>query len=235
MRLPAPYIRRINFSMSKAVVLISGGLDSAVTLFFAIKKGYKCHSITFDYGQRHTRELLSARRIAKAGNSELKIIKLGLSWKGSSLLNKDMKLPLDRSIKQIKKDIPSTYVPARNTIFLSIATSFAEAIGASFVFIGAHFEDSSGYPDCRIEYLKAFDALIKLGTKKGLEGDLALRFPLIDKTKKEIIRLGASLKVPFQFTWSCYKGGDRPCMRCDSCILRAKGFRELGLKDPLVN
>ena len=234
MKIPAPYIRRINFSMSKAVVLLSGGLDSAVTLFFAIKKGYKCHSITFDYGQRHKRELLSARRIAKAGNSELKVIKLILPWKGSGLLNKKIKLPLDRSTKQIKKGIPSTYVPARNTIFLSIATSFAEAISASFIFIGAHFEDSSGYPDCRIEYLKAFDALIRLGTKKGLEGGLALRFPLIDKTKKEIIRLGALLKVPFQFTWSCYKGGDRPCMRCDSCILRAKGFRELGLKDPLV-
>lgn len=220
--------------MSKAVVLLSGGLDSAVTLFFAIKEGHECHSITFDYGQRHKRELVSAKRIAKTGNSKLKVIRLGLPWKGSSLLDKDMKLPLDRDIRQIKGGIPSTYVPARNTMFLSIAASFAEAIGASFIFIGAHFEDSSPYPDCRIEYLKAFGKVIGLGTKRGLEDRLALRFPLIDKTKKEIIRLGASLKVPFQFTWSCYKGGDRPCLRCDSCVLRAKGFQEARIRDPLV-
>ena len=125
-------------------------------------------------------------------------------------------------------------MPARNTIFLSIASSLAEASGAPAIFIGAHFEDSSGYPDCRKEYLEAFQKVIEIGTKAGLENRLRLRYPLIGKTKKEIIELGDALGVPFQFTWSCYKGGARPCMRCDSCTLRARGFKEAGIKDPLL-
>lgn len=219
----------------RAVVLLSGGLDSAVTLYYAMREGYDCHCIIFDYGQRHNKEIEQAKRIAKASDARLKIVKLNLPWKGSSLLDKKRGLPLDRSIREIKKGIPSTYVPARNTIFLSIASSFAEAIGAKAIFIGAHFEDSSGYPDCRKEYLERFQKAIKIGTKAGLEGRLSLRYPLIDKTKKEIIKLGGSLGVPFQLTWSCYRGGARPCSRCDSCILRAKGFKAAGIKDPLVS
>ena len=218
---------------SKAVVLVSGGLDSAVTLFLAMKKGYECYPITFDYGQRHRREIAQAKKIAQAAGLKLSIVKLQLPWKGSSLLDKGIKVPQDRTIREIKKGIPSTYVPARNTILLGLAASFAEAIGARSIFIGAHFEDSSGYPDCRIEYLKAFDKVIRLGTKLGLEKKLKLEFPLIDKTKSQIIALGASLKVPFGLTWSCYKGARQPCMRCDSCILRSKGFREADVEDPL--
>ena len=218
----------------KAVVLFSGGLDSAVTLFYAVKKGYECHCLTFDYGQRHRIEIKRARLIVKAAGSGLKIARLALPWKGSSLLDKKAGLPVDRSIREIKSGVPSTYVPARNTIFLSMATSYAEAMGADSIFIGAHFEDSSGYPDCRIEYLNAFRGVIRLGTKCGLGGRLSLKFPLIKKTKGQIIKLGQSLGVPFQFTWSCYKGGKKPCMRCDSCILRAKGFREANIKDPAI-
>lgn len=219
----------------KAVTLLSGGIDSAVTLFYAVKKGYSCNCLTFDYGQRHRIEIAQARRLARHARSRLKIVKLDLPWKGSSLLDKGMKLPMDRSLVEIRRHIPTTYVPARNTIFLSIATSMAEAIGACDIFIGAHYEDSSGYPDCKKNYLEAFQKAIRLGTKAGLEGGLKLRFPLIDRTKAEIIRLGAALKVPFELTWSCYKGGSRPCMRCDSCKLRAKGFEEAKIKDPLIN
>ncbi len=218
----------------KAVILLSGGLDSAVTLFLALKKGYEPGCLFFDYGQRHkARELDKARRLARYAGCRLKIVKIDLGWKGSSLLDMAEGVPIGRSADEIAKSkIPSTYVPARNTIFLSMAASYAEAIGADRVFIGAHFEDSSGYPDCGARYLKTFDRLIRIGTKRGLEKHLRLEFPLVDKTKREIIKIGNKLGVPFRFTWSCYRGGKRPCMRCDSCILRAKGFREAGLKDP---
>ena len=218
----------------KAVVLLSGGLDSAVTLFFAVSKGYECHCLAFDYGQTHRVELARARALAGKAGASLEVVKIRFPWKGSSLLDTKIKIPQGRSIRQIRSGIPSTYVPARNTIFLSIAASFAEAIGASDIFIGAHYEDSSGYPDCRKEYLEAFNKVIKLGTKRGLENKLNLRYPLIDKDKSEIIKLGAALGVPFGSTWSCYKGGKRPCLKCDSCILRMKGFRQAGLKDPVI-
>ncbi len=219
----------------KAIVLLSGGLDSAVTLFYAIKKGYDCQCLAFDYGQRHKQEILLARRIARRAGAKFLIMKLPLPWKGSSLLDKNKALPIDRSIKDIKKGIPSTYVPGRNTIFLAIAASFAEAIGARAIFIGAHFEDSSGYPDCRKEYLEAFDKVVRLGTKAGRDKRLSLRFPLIGKDKARIIKLGLSLGVPFQLTRSCYKGVRRPCMRCDSCILRQRGFKRARIKDPALN
>jgi len=220
----------------RAVVLLSGGLDSAVTLFWAAGEGFECHCLAFHYGQRHEKEISASRRIAEAAGARLEVVKLDLPWKGSSLVDKDMDLPNRRSIEEIKSGgIPSSYVPARNTVFLSIAASFAETIGAQAIFIGAHSEDSSGYPDCRKEYLDAFNEVIKKGTKRGIEGKLKLEFPLIDKSKNGIISLGESLAVPFHMTWSCYSGEARPCEACDSCVLRAKGFREAGMKDPLLN
>jgi 7-cyano-7-deazaguanine synthase len=219
----------------KAVVLLSGGLDSAVALYIAKEKGYDCHCLLFDYGQRHKKELGKAKLIARSSGAKLRIVKLKLPWKGSSLLDKKRRLPFGRTIEEIKEKIPSTYVPSRNTIFLSMASSLAEAIGAQAIFIGAHYEDSSGYPDCRKDYLEAFRKVMKLGTKAGMDNALTLKFPLIDKGKSGIIKTGKRLGVPFQITWSCYKGGKVPCRRCDSCILRAKGFREAGIKDPLLN
>lgn len=220
--------------MKKAVVLLSGGLDSAVTMYLARKEGYELHAVIFDYGQRHKRELGFAKKLARRCGAHLKSIKLRLPWKGSSLVDKTKALPAPRSAKDIRDlGIPSTYVPARNTIFLSIAASYAETIQASVIFIGAHVEDSSGYPDCGREYLKAFDKVLRIGTKRGLDRKLRLEFPLIGKDKAGIIKLGNSLGVPFHYTWSCYKGARSPCGRCDSCVLRAKGFKEAGLKDPL--
>lgn len=215
-------------------MLLSGGLDSSVALFFAKREGYECHCLIFDYGQRHRREMVSAKKIAKAAGAAFRIVKLRLPWKGSSLLDKNIKIPSGRTIKEIEGEIPSTYVPARNTVFLSIAASFAESIGGGAIFIGAHSEDSSGYPDCRKDYIDSFERVIRQGTKRGVEGKLVLRSPLIDKTKKEIIELGMALKVPFELTWSCYKGGLEPCGACDSCILRSKGFREAGIDDPAI-
>ena len=219
----------------RAVILLSGGLDSAVTLFFAKKGGYDCHSLIFDYGQRHKKEIRKALSISKTANAESNIVKLSLPWKRSSLLDKNIKMPSNRPLGEISKEIPSTYVPARNTVFLGIAAAFAEDIGAAAIFIGAHFEDSSGYPDCRRQYLEAFQRVIDLGTKTGLEKKLRLEFPLIGMSKKEIIELGNRLHVPFQFTWSCYEGLAKPCMKCDSCILRARGFEEAGIEDPLLS
>lgn len=218
----------------KAVVLLSGGLDSAVTLFLAVSKGYKCFALAFDYGQRHKEEITRAKRIAALAKAHFKVVRLKLPWKGSSLTDKKLPLPVKRTIGEIKSGTPSTYVPARNSIFLSIAASYAEAIGAGKVFIGAHSEDSSGYPDCRIEYLEKFSEAIRLGTKIGTEGGLSVEFPLIGKTKSGIIELGVSLSVPFEFTRSCYKGGVKACGECDSCILRAKGFKEAGIRDPAL-
>ncbi len=220
---------------NKAVVLLSGGLDSAVTLFFAVNEGRECHCLTFDYGQRHDREMEAAKALAKKAGAAIHIVKLDLPWKGSSLLDKSAKMPQDRMPAEIADGgIPSTYVPARNTIFLSMAASFAEVIGADSIFIGAHSQDSSGYPDCRKDYLEVFNKAIGLGTRRGSEGRLTLKFPLIDKTKKEIIAMGQLLKVPFEDTWSCYEGARTPCGRCDSCVLRARGFEELGIRDPLI-
>jgi 7-cyano-7-deazaguanine synthase len=235
MRIPAPPIRKIDGVMSrKAVVLVSGGLDSAVTLFYARKLGYACFAVTFDYGQRNRIETDSARKVAAAAGAHFHIVRLRFPWKASSLTDRNMAVPMNRTLSQIKSGIPSTYVPARNTVFLSIAASYAEAIAAERVFIGAHSEDSSGYPDCRPEYLRAFAEAVRLGTRSGLHGKLKLEYPLIKKTKRGIIELGRSLGVPFQLTRSCYQSGKRPCGGCDSCILRAAGFKAAGLKDPAM-
>jgi len=215
----------------KAVVLLSGGLDSTVTLYFARKKGYKCFCLIFDYGQRHKKEIKSALKISKKLKCPYQIIKIKLPWSKSALTDRKILLPIDRNIKEMKKEIPPTYVPARNTIFLSFAVSYAESINADVIFIGANAIDYSGYPDCRPNFYKAFQKVVKLGTKKGVEGKkIKIIAPLIKKSKADIVKLGKKLKVPFNLTWSCYKGGKKPCGKCDSCLLRTKGFLEANIK-----
>lgn len=212
----------------KAVVLLSGGLDSATSLYIAKHSGYKPFCLVFEYGQRHAREIGAAERIARKAQCSLQRVKISLPWKGSSLLDKSRKIP------EVSKGIPSTYVPGRNIIFLSFALSFAEAIGAKAIFIGANAIDYSGYPDCRPLFYRAFDQVAKVGTKAGVEGKaIKIMAPLINKTKAQIVKIGQRLGVPYALTWSCYKGGRYPCGRCDSCRFRAKGFREAGLLDPL--
>ena len=216
----------------KAVILLSGGLDSAVTLFLAKAQGYDCHCLVFDYHQRHRREIESAEKIARIARCPLQVVQISLAWGGSALLDKRIKLPRAANRKPIS--IPRTYVPGRNIIFLSFAVSFAEAINAAAIFIGAHTEDYSGYPDCRPEFYDAFKKVISRGTKIGLrhKGPI-IKTPLIRKSKADIIRLGVKLGVPFELTWSCYAGGRKPCGKCDSCYYRIKGFRETGEPSPI--
>jgi len=224
--------------MKKAIVLLSGGLDSATTLYLARKQGYKCFALSFDYGQRHKKEIESAKKIAQAAKSPLQLIKIRLPWKGSSILDKKLRIPERYNAITQKRNngIPSTYVPARNIIFLSFALSFAEAIKAEAIFIGANAVDFSGYPDCRPEFYRAFKEVILTGTKAGVEKiGIKIQTPLIGKTKARIIRTASQLGVPFALTWSCYQGGRVPCEECDSCYYRAKGFLEAGIRDPLVS
>ena len=217
----------------QAVVLLSGGLDSATTLYLAKKKGYKCFGLIFDYGQRHKREIEYAKKIARAANFPYQVLKIRLPWKGSSLLDKQTKISVKVSRCQGVKGIPDTYVPARNIIFLSFALSYAEAIKAQGIFIGAHTQDYSGYPDCRPEFYRAFSRVITTGTKSGAEKHkIRIETPLINQNKAQIIRLAVRLGVPLELTWSCYRGGRVPCSKCDSCYYRAKGFKEAGIKDP---
>jgi len=215
--------------MKKAVVLLSGGIDSATTLYWAKARGYKCFCLTFDYGQRHIREIRAARAIARAANCPIFLVRIKLPWKGSSLFRNSGKIPFPESIAEIRTRIPSTYVPARNTIFLSMALSCAEAIGADAVFIGANAIDFSGYPDCRPDYYKVFKKLARIGTKCGTEGRaISILTPLIKMSKAQIIKLARKMRVPLELTWSCYAGGREPCGRCDACLLREKGFQEAG-------
>ncbi|MFH1259673.1 MAG: 7-cyano-7-deazaguanine synthase QueC [Elusimicrobiota bacterium] len=219
--------------MKKAVVLLSGGLDSAVTLYWAINKGYSCLALNFDYGQRHRKEIKSAKKIAQRADCSFYTVKFHLPWQGSALLNKKIILPTRKSVRGIGKDIPSTYVPARNTLFLSFAISLAEVVSATTIFIGANALDYSGYPDCRPDFIQAMQRTAELGTKVGREGKKINIFaPLIKMTKSQIIKTALALEVPLKLSWSCYQGGKHPCGHCDSCLLRAKGFAGLGLKDP---
>ncbi|KAF0134082.1 MAG: exsB protein [Candidatus Saganbacteria bacterium] len=206
-----------SLKLKKAIVLLSGGLDSTASLYYAKSKGYQCYALIFDYGQKHKRELKSAVKIAKLAKVNYQIIKISLPWKGSSLLDKKMNVPTGG----IGKNIPSTYVPARNIIFLSFAVSNAEAIGADAVFIGANAIDFSGYPDCRPEFYKAYQNVIKTGIKNN---KIKIFTPLINLTKQEIVKLGRKLGAPLDITWSCYMGGNKPCGVCDSCRLRERGL-----------
>jgi 7-cyano-7-deazaguanine synthase len=227
--------RRACLPVRQAIVLLSGGLDSAVTLYYAKKRGFSCSCLIFDYGQRHRKEIESAKKISRLSGCKAQVINIDLPQKGSALLDKKVKIPEHARTYGRVNSIPVTYVPARNIIFLSFALSFAETLSAEAIFIGAHSHDYSGYPDCRPEFYREFSRTIAQGTKAGVEGKaVKIYTPLIDKTKAEIIKLGMSLGVPFQFTWSCYQGKERPCGKCDSCYFRARGFREEGIKDPLL-
>lgn len=223
--------------MKKAVCLISGGLDSSVTAFIAKKQGYDIYALSFRYGQRHAKELLCAQKISKAVNAKDHIIvPLNLhQFGGSSLLTSSSQQIRNHRLQDIGKTIPSTYVPARNTVFLSLALAYAEAIDADAIFIGVNAVDYSAYPDCRPQYIQAFQHLADCATKKGVEGkQITIEAPLLRLTKAEIIKTGVQLHVPFAQTWSCYRGGKNACGRCDSCLLRLKGFKEAGITDPLT-
>ena len=219
-----------------AVVLVSGGLDSATALACCVRDGFAPHALSFDYGQRHREELDAARRVAAAGGAvRHEVIGLNLSRFGGSALVDDSDVPKDREEATMAAEIPVTYVPARNTVFLSVALGWAEALGAREIYVGVNAVDYSGYPDCRPEFLRAFETLANLATKAGVEGDrFSVRAPLIELTKAEIIRLGLDLGVDYSLTHSCYDPvGAAACGRCDSCRLRLAGFAAAGATDPI--
>ncbi len=226
-------------SSRPAVVLLSGGLDSATVLAIARRDGYACHALSFRYGQRHVIELERAREIARSmGAAAHIVIDFDLRQFGGSALTADIAVPKERSIAAMGQGIPPTYVPARNTIFLSFALAWAETLDASDIFIGVNALDYSGYPDCRPEYIATFERLANLGTRAGVEGRQQLRIhaPLIAMSKADIIRVGLALGVDYGATASCYDpdASGRPCLGCDACLLRAKGFAEVGVPDPLL-
>jgi 7-cyano-7-deazaguanine synthase len=220
-----------------AVVLLSGGLDSATALAVSISEGFRPYALSFDYGQRHQVELDAARRVALSSNAAHHVVmKIDLRQFGGSALTSDLAVPHHDRAEEIGPGIPVTYVPARNTIFLSFALAWAETLGAGDIFIGVNALDYSGYPDCRPEFVEAFEAMANLATKAAVEGRQRVRVhaPLSHLTKAGIIRLGLELGVDYGLTHSCYDPGadGRPCGTCDSCLLRQKGFREVGAEDP---
>lgn len=221
----------------KAVVLLSGGLDSSTAIAMAAEQGYELYALSFRYGQRHARELEAARAIGQHfGARDHKVSDIDLRlFGGSALTSDEIDVPLDRDENAMGVGVPSTYVPARNLIFLSFATAYAEVVGADDIFLGINAIDYSGYPDCRPEFLEAFAKTANLATKAGTEDGRTLRFhaPLVRMTKADIVREGTRLGVPWELTWSCYLGGEKACGKCDSCQLRLKGFVEAGLSDPL--
>lgn len=219
-------------------MLLSGGMDSATAAAIAKSEGYELHAISFSYGQRHAKELDCARRVGKSlGVKQHVVVEFDLRKWGGSALTDDIPVPLDRNKAFMSSEVPVTYVPARNTIFLSLALGYAEAIGADTIVIGVNQLDYSGYPDCREEYLLAFERMANLATKAGAADGRRFRIyaPLLHFTKAEIIKRGTELGVDYSLTWSCYQSLDAPCGRCDSCILRAEGFRAAGLPDPLLS
>jgi 7-cyano-7-deazaguanine synthase len=223
--------------MKTAVVLLSGGIDSTTTLALAIADGYEIYALSFDYGQRHQIETEAARRVARSlGAKEHRIANIDLRIFGGSALTDDVAVPKQRSETDIARGIPVTYVPARNTIFLAYALAWAEVIPACHIFIGVNAIDYSGYPDCRPEFIKAFEELADVGTRAGVEGGrFQIHAPLIKLSKAEIIRQGIELGVDFSLTHSCYDPTPQgmACGECDSCLLRLKGFREARMKDPI--
>ena len=219
----------------KAVVLLSGGLDSAVALYLAKHEGYQTHAISFDYGQKHQKELHFAKQTAqKLGIEAHKIVKLNLADFGGSSLT-DSKIQIQEGNIN-NNEIPITYVPARNMVFLSIAASYAETIQSQNIFIGVSQVDYSGYVDCRQEFIQAMEHAINMGTVMSAEHNkkITIHTPFINKSKKHEIELGVELGVDFSLTWSCYKGGETPCKKCDSCLLRAQAFKQAGIIDTLI-
>jgi 7-cyano-7-deazaguanine synthase len=222
-----------------AVVLLSGGLDSTTVLALARERGFACHALSFRYGQRHLHELVAAEHVAQAlGAVRHVVAQIDLREFGGSALTSHIAVPKGRSAAEMRQGIPVTYVPARNTVFLSFALAWAETLGAADIFIGVNALDYSGYPDCRPEYIAAFEALANLATKAGVEGRtrLTIHSPLITLSKADIVREGLRLGVDYSQTSSCYDPGEdgRPCGHCDACLLRAKGFAEAGVADPLL-
>ncbi len=225
--------------MKRAVCLLSGGLDSATCLAVALRDGFETYALSFDYGQRHRIELSAAGRIASAlGAAGHKTVKIDLRTFGHSALTDDIAVPKDRSEAEMGGSIPITYVPARNTVFLSLALAWAEVLGSTDIFIGVNALDYSGYPDCRPEFIEAFERMANLATRAGVEGEarLTIHAPLMHFTKADIVKLGQELKLDFGLTHSCYDPDTfgSPCGKCDSCILRAKGFAEAGVPDPAL-
>jgi 7-cyano-7-deazaguanine synthase len=223
----------------KAVVLSSGGLDSTTAMAIAKSEGFEVYSLSFQYGQRHSYELEAAKKVAKAlGAKNHLVIDIDLRKIGGSALTDDISVPKSRNEKEMAAAIPATYVPARNTIFLSYALAWAEVLGVADIFIGVNAIDYSGYPDCRPEYIEAYERMANLATKAGIEGraHLKIRTPLIKLTKADIIRTGTALGVDFGITHSCYDPSPdgKACGQCDSCILRKKGFTEAGVPDPTL-
>ncbi|MBM3762033.1 MAG: 7-cyano-7-deazaguanine synthase QueC [Acidobacteria bacterium] len=224
--------------MKRAVCLLSGGLDSSTCLAFARREGFECYALSFDYGQRHKFELEAAKKVAASLEAvEHKVISIDLRAFGGSALTADIEVPKSRSGDQMGEGIPVTYVPARNTIFLSLALAWAEVLGAADIFIGVNAIDYSGYPDCRGEYIEAFTKMADLATKSGVEGATKLKIhtPLIELSKGGITKLAQDLGVDFSLTFTCYDPDPqgRPCGLCDACQLRLKGFSEVGIVDPL--
>ena len=211
----------------KAVVLFSSGLDSTTVLYYALNKGYDCHCLIFDYGQRHNKEVKNAAKFAKDLGIDYHIVKTSIPWNKSSLIGTEQKIPEHKTIKA--GYVPSTYVPGRNTIFLSYAISYAETIKAKKIFLGINAVDFSSYPDCTPQYLKAMQQVMK-----ALGNGIEIVAPIEKFSKGDIIKLGTKLKVPYEKTWSCYNGKGKPCGKCDSCKLRAKGFKEAGINDPAI-
>jgi 7-cyano-7-deazaguanine synthase len=221
----------------RAVVLLSGGMDSATAAAEARAQGFALYALSFDYGQRHRREVQAAQEVGAAlGVVDHRIIAVDLRAIGGSALTSDIAVPHGRSLAEMGQDIPVTYVPGRNLIFLSLATAYAEILEANDLFIGVNQLDNSGYPDCRQEFLDSFVLTANLATKAGAQEGrrLQIHAPLIALTKGGIVRRGLELGVPFALTWSCYEGGDVACGTCDSCLLRLKGFAEAGVPDPIA-
>ena len=230
--------RNVAIEKKPAVVLLSGGLDSATVGAIAREAGYRIHALSVDYGQRHRFELEAARRVADAlGVAEQKVLPIDLAALGGSALTAEIDVPRGRSDDQMAQGIPVTYVPARNTVLLSLALGYAEVLGAADIFIGVNAVDYSGYPDCRPEFVGAFEQLANLATKAGVEGTLRFRIhtPLIDMTKAEIVQRGTELGVDYGLTHTCYDPNEQgvACGACDACQLRRKGFAEAGLVDPI--
>lgn len=220
----------------KYVVLLSGGLDSSTVMGIVRQKekAENVFALSINYNQRHKKELESAKKIAEYYGVDHKIMNLDLRAFGGSSLTSNIEVPIDRNIEQMGKDIPITYVPGRNTIFISLALAYAETIDADSIALGVNALDYSGYPDCRPEFISKFRELSELANKRGVEGKpIGIYTPIIDKTKEQIVKIGTEIGVPYKDTWSCYNGREKACGKCDSCILRLEGFEKNGLVDPI--